>query len=383
MAEQDSEKTEEPTPERRRKAREEGQFPRGKDAGNTVAGLALLVTLGALSHDGAHALGQFAVRCLSEPYELLRGDPSALGHAVYAALITIVMPLACAAALGAVAIGVAEAGFHLNLELLSPNWDRLDPLPRLRQMVMFQEMAVDIALQVARVLVVTTVAVLSMKSALPRLMHLERADLGGGAYEIALALFRLALWCSFALGALALIDFLKAFRQHEQSIRMSRQELKDEMKQQEGDHRIKQRQRARAREAAKRGLAKAIAQSDFVIANPTHISVALRYRIIEGAPVVTAKGYDEVALYMRKLAKEHDIPVIENRPLARALAKRVRQGRPVPVDLYAAVAEILAFVYRLKGRTLEVSRNAARRGQRPLQAPRRAPPGPRRPGPSP
>jgi flagellar biosynthetic protein FlhB len=222
-----------------------------------------------------------------------------------------------------------------------------------------------------------------MKSALPRLMHLERADLGGGAYEIALALFRLALWCSFALGTLALIDFLKAFRQHEQSIRMSRQELKDEMKQQEGDHRIKQRQRARAREAAKRGLAKAIAQSDFVIANPTHISVALRYRIIEGAPIVTAKGYDEVALYIRKLAKEHNIPVIENRPLARALAKRVRQGRPVPVDLYAAVAEILAFVYRLKGRTLEVSRNAARRGKRPLQAPHRAPAAPRRPGPTP
>ena len=123
-------------------------------------------------------------------------------------------------------------------------------------------------------------------------------------------------------------------------------------------------------EAAKRGLAKAIVQSDFVIANPTHISVALRYRVAEGAPVVTAKGYDEVALYIRKLAKENDVPVIENKPLARALAKRVKPGRPVPVDLYAAVAEILAFVYRLKKRSIDsLTRQAAPRRARRAAAP--------------
>jgi flagellar biosynthesis protein FlhB len=91
---------------------------------------------------------------------------------------------------------------------------------------------------------------------------------------------------------------------------------------------------------------------------------------MEGAPVVTAKGYDEVALYIRKLAKENNIPVIENRPLARALAKRVRPGKPVPVDLYAAVAEILAFVYRLKGKSLGSSKAAPAR--RPAPAPRGA-----------
>jgi flagellar biosynthetic protein FlhB len=110
----------------------------------------------------------------------------------------------------------------------------------------------------------------------------------------------------------------------------------------------------------RRGVAQAVKTSDFVIANPTHISVAIRYRVHEGAPMVTAKGYDEAALYIRKLAREADIPVIENRPLARALADRVKAGRPIPVDLYAAVAEVLAFVYRLKGRRLQT--NAAPRG---------------------
>jgi flagellar biosynthetic protein FlhB len=288
------------------------------------------------------------------------------------------VPLAAAAALGAIAIGVSEAGFHPNLQLVAPNWERLDPLPKLRQMFALQDMAIDITLQLSRVLVVALVAYLSMKSELPRLMHLERAELARGAYDVAVAVFRLSLWSSLALGTLALVDFLNSFRKHEQSIKMSRQELKDEMKQQEGDHRIKQRQRARAREAAKRGLARAIAASDFVIANPTHISVALRYRIGEGAPVVTAKGYDEVALYIRKLAKDQNIPVIVNRPLARALAKRVRQGRPVPVDLYAAVAEILAFVYRLKGRSLDASGGAKQRRAPPAARP--AAKAPRRPG---
>jgi flagellar biosynthesis protein FlhB len=369
VAESDSERTEEPTPERRRKAREEGQFPRAKDAGNIVASVLVMLTLAGLSDSITRDLSRFATRCFSQPYELLRGDPSALFHNVAGVFALIVLPVAAAAALGGLALGVAEAGYHPNMELVAPKWNRLDPLPKLKQMFMLQETAVDVVLQLARVVIVGVVAYNSVSDAFPRLMQLGRADVKSAAAEVVTALFQLAIWSSLALAALALVDYLKSYRKHEQSIRMSRPELKEEVKQQEGDHRIKHRQRARAREQLKRGLAKAVAGSDFVVANPTHISVALRYRVHEGAPLVTSKGYDEVALYIKKLAKEHDIPVIENKPLARALAKRVRPGKPVPVDLYAAVAEILAFVYRLKKRSLEsLTREAA-------AAPRRRPPG--------
>jgi flagellar biosynthesis protein FlhB len=374
VSESDSERTEEPTPERRRKAREEGQFARAKDAGNTVATILVLCTLAALGDDIVKLLGDFAARCFGEPYDLIRGDPKALLHVIASTVATIVIPVACAAALGGLALGIAEAGFHPNLDLAAPKWNRLDPLPKLKQMFMLQSMAVDITLQLSRVLVVGFVAYRSIKNTFPHLMQLNRVDLPSGVLEVLSALFELALWSSLALATLALIDYLKSYRKHEQSIRMSRQELKDEMKQQEGDQRIKQRQRARAREAAKRGIRRAVESADFVIANPTHISVAIRYRVNEGAPVVTAKGYDEVALYIRRLAKDHDIPVIENRPLARALAKRVKPGRPVPVDLYAAVAEILAFVYRLKKRSISSltskarpARPAGRSGGRPAR----------------
>jgi len=375
VAGDDTERTEEPTPERRRKAREEGQFPRAKDAGNIVASVLVMLVLAGFGDGMSRELHQFTWRCLSEPYDLLRGDPTALFHTVSAVVAMLVLPVAAAAALGALALGVAEAGYHPNMDLAAPKWERLNPLPRLQQMFMLQETAIDITLQLARVVVVGVVAYNSVEDAFPRLMQLSRVGVRSAAAEIISGLYKLALWSSLALAALALLDFLKSFRKHEQSIKMSRQEVKEEMKQQEGDPRIKHRQRARAREQLKRGLAKAIASSDFIVTNPTHISVALRYRVNEGAPLVTAKGYDEVALYIRKLAKEHDVPIIENKPLARALAKRVKPGRPVPVDLYAAVAEILAFVYRLKKRSIEsLTRQAA-----PRRARRAAPPAPKAP----
>jgi flagellar biosynthetic protein FlhB len=346
-------KTEEPTPERRNKAREEGQFPRGKDAGNTVASIAVILTLVGIGEDLVEMVVTFATRCFGEPYDLVRGDPAALAHSIFSTVSLIVLPMAASAALGALALGIAEAGYHPHFELAAPKWSRLDPLPKLKQMFMPHETAMDLGIQVLRVLAVGTVAFICVRSSFPTLMRLSRVDLRGGVVEVVAAIFNLALWSSLILASLALLDYIKSHYKHEKSIKMSRQEIKDEIKQQEGDPRVRQRQRARAREVAKRSIASAVATSDFVIANPTHISVAVRYRVEEGAPLVTAKGYDEVALHIRKLAREQGIPVIENRPLARALAKRVKAGRTVPVDLYAAVAEILAFVYRLKRKSLD------------------------------
>src|SRR6476620_6739433 len=130
----ETERTEEPNPERRRKAREDGQFPRGRDAGNTLAGIAVLLVMSALGKNSVILLEKFAVHCLSEPYELVSGDPRSLFHALATTLSVLVFPCAFAAALGALAIGIAEAGFHPNMGLVAPKWDRLDPLPKLQQM---------------------------------------------------------------------------------------------------------------------------------------------------------------------------------------------------------------------------------------------------------
>lgn len=349
----DQEKTEEPTPERRKKARDDGQFARGKDAGNTVASIAVLLVLTSTGDTMMEEVRVFSVRCLARPYELIREDPAALLQGISDVLLSMVFPISASAALGALALGVSEAGFHPNFKLAAPKWSRLDPLPKLKQMFMPHEALMNVSMQLLRVFAVGAVAYLCVEGAFTRLMRLDRARVQSGAMALLDSLLTLALWSSLALASLALIDFIKSHRQHEKSIKMSMQEIKDEIKQQQGDPRVKQRQRARAREMARKGLVQAIESSDFVIANPTHISVVVRYRVAEGAPVVTAKGYDDVALYIRKLARERDVPVIENRPLARALAKQVRAGQRVPVDLYGAVAEVLAFVYRMKNKSLK------------------------------
>ena len=131
---------------------------------------------------------------------------------------------------------------------------------------------------------------------------------------------------------------------------MSLKELKDEMRQQEGDPKLKGRIRARARALAKRRMMNDVKKADVVVTNPTHVSVALRYQKADPAPIVVAKGHDEVALHIRSEARKYGIPILESRALARALDAEVNVGQAIPGAHYAAVAHVLAFVYRLRGR---------------------------------
>lgn len=353
MASDDTDKTEDPTPQRRRKAREEGQFPRAKDAGNIAGSVAAMLTLGLLRDDYLGALRNIATHCFGQPFDLVWGDARGLAVILGETLAVVTLPLAAAAALGATAWGLLEAGYQPMMSLAAPKLSRLDPLPKLKQLFLPQDALINVALQLLRVAVVVCVAVICIRDDFASLMKLSRTDLAGGTAAVGRAIVRLALWGSLALAVMAALEFIRARKKHEESIRMTRQEVKDEMKQQEGDPRVKQRQRAKARELMRRGVAQAVESSDFIIVNPTHVSVAIRYRVAEGAPLVTTKGYNELALHIRGLARKYDVPIVDNAPLARALARRVKEGRPIPIDLYGAVAEILAFVYRLKNRTLD------------------------------
>jgi flagellar biosynthetic protein FlhB len=346
----DADKTEPASPERRRKSREQGDFPRARDAGGVAAGLAVLVALATMGVPAARELSAFAVRCFSEPFDLIRGDPSALVARMAAVLSTLALPSVIAAAISATAISFVQSGFHPQVNLVMPNFARLDPLGRIRSLFVPSQALVSLAQSIARVGLVGYFVFKSLRDSIPMITHLARADLHGAVAAVAEALARLAMNSTFALALLTAIDFGWSKFSWERAHRMSKQELKDEFRQQEGDPRIKGQLRARARQRLKKSMAKAVRGADVVLANPTHVSVALRYRAQDGAPVVSAKGYDEIALHIREIARAAKIPIIENRALARALASRVRVGKAIPVDLYAAVAEVLAFVYRLKGR---------------------------------
>ncbi len=346
----DTERTEDASPERRKRARDDGQFPRSRDSGPVAGTIAVLGIIGASAGDFVATLRGFCLRCFDDPLTLMRGDTSPLAEQAAIVLVSSCVPVALAAAIAGTAVGFLEAGFHPNFDLLEVKLERLDPVSKLQQMFSPKAGLTSVALSVLRVVVVGFVAESVMEREFPALTRLARAPLGAAVWESARVVMSVAIWSTLALGLIAVIDYGVSWWKHEQSIKMSRQELKDEHHQQEGSPQIRQRQRARAREMLRRGLRKGVKEATVIVANPTHVAVALRYKQHEGAPIVTTKGYDEIAQQIKKIAKEEGIPIIENRPLARALAERVRVGRVIPADLYVAVAELLAMVYRLKNR---------------------------------
>lgn len=355
MAE-NADKTEKATAQRRSKAREQGDFPKARDAGGVAAALAVLLALGAMGPSAALELWAFSIRCFSDPLDLVGNDPSPVVIRAVAVLASLAVPGAVCAAIAAVAIGFAQAGFHPNIDLAMPKPERLlDPLGKLKEMFAPTKALFELAQSIVRVSVVGYIVYWTLKDMMPIILELMRSDVSGSLGVIKSSLTTLTIRSTGALALLAVADFIFSKIRWEKRNMMSKQELKDEYKQMEGDPRVKALQRNVARQRARRGLAKAVRSADVVVVNPTHVAVALRYRPEEGAPVLAAKGYDEVALHIRKLATEAKIPIVENRVLAQAVAAQVRVGKSIPVDLYAAVAEVLAFVYRLR----------AQRGQPP------------------
>jgi flagellar biosynthetic protein FlhB len=346
------ERTEEASPEKERKAREEGQFARSKDGGAVAASVAVLLCLLALGTSNVVQMREFALYCFGNSESLLSGSIAVLGQRLIKLILWMVIPVALAAGVAGAAIGLVESGLLFRLELVEPKWERLNPISRIGQLFSPKQGTVSIISSLLRVAVVGFVTFTVVKDSFPALIKLARADLSAGVITVLGVALRLTVWSILALVVLSGLDYGQSYFRIKKELMMTREELKEEFKQQEGDPKIRARQRARAREMLKRGIAKEVKRSDVVIANPTHICVALRYRPAEGAPVVTAKGYDEVAFYIRKIAEDNGIVVVENKPLARALAETTKVGRTIPLELFQAVAQVLAFVYRLRGRTI-------------------------------
>jgi flagellar biosynthetic protein FlhB len=343
-------KTEEASPRRREQLREEGKVPRSADVGAAavlaVASAALWVSAGRTAED----VLAFARRAL-------RMEDA---HAPLEALSALVpvgaratLPIAGAAAAAALVAGLVQTRGLFSLALLAPKSERLDPLQQLQNVLPSKQSAIETLKSLAKIAAVGVVAWQVVEGALPTFLGLARVSLGAATGEISGTLTKLlvhAVLCFVALGA---IDGWLAWKRFEDDAKMSKQELKDEYKQEEGDPQLKARVRARMREASKRRGVADVKNATVLVVNPTHYAAALRYRAGQDAvPVVLAKGVDQVALAMRAEARKHGVPVIEHRPLARALCGLGKAGKPIPAELYAGVAEIIAHVARLRGGVL-------------------------------
>jgi flagellar biosynthetic protein FlhB len=347
MSDQDaSNKTEKPTPEKRKKARKKGQFARSKHAGAVASTVGVLLALGLVGPYMLEHLSIFTSWCFRDTVAVAGSGEAYRKTSILLAILAA--PPALGAALFSTVAGFAQAGWRPTASLVNPEFSRINPLTKLKSMFAGGEGLIELALSLARLGAVGVVAYVTLADAFPVISRLAGSGLNQALEELLDTTVTLVLRATVALAVLAAVDYVQNYIRTERKLRMSRKELKDEMKQQEGDPVVRGRLRQRMREMSRQAVIAQVGASDVVVTNPTHVAVALRYTEDQPAPIVVALGYDEVALFMRRVARETGVPIVENRVLARAIAARARPGQFIPIDLYAAVAEVLAFVYALR-----------------------------------
>jgi len=343
-------RTEQPTEKRLREARERGDVPRSRELGNVAvlgaASIALLST-------GAH----IASTARTWLHDALVIDPAMVGQhdrmLAHAGRLVVDLLLPFAPVIGvtllACLIGPAVMGsLRISGQALQPDFKRLSPLAGLSRMY-GRDSLVELFKSLLRVALVGGVGAWVVRGALPQLASMSRMDLdvaiATGMHTLLGALLAMAM----AMGLLAAIDVPWQRFRHRSRLKMTKQELRDELKQTEGNPEIKARVRQVARQMAQRRMMEAVPTADVVITNPTHYAVALKYEAgRQRAPRVVAKGADEIALAIRDVAGKHRVTVVEAPPLARALYRHGQIDREIPVNLYAAVAQVLSYVYQLK-----------------------------------
>jgi flagellar biosynthetic protein FlhB len=253
----------------------------------------------------------------------------------------------------AVLSNVLQFGFLFSPALLKPKFAKLNPLPGFQRVFFSTQTLVQFAKQALKLTIVLVLCWLGIKDNLTTLYALAHYSPHDMLVTVEGIIYWVALKIGMMLLLLGLLDYVWERKRLEDSLKMTKTEVKDEHKQSEGNPEAKAALRQRARAMARRRMMAAIPKATVVVTNPTHFAVALEWdELTMEAPVLTAKGADLIAKRIRELAEEHAIPVVENAPLARTLYAKVELDSPVPADLYAAVAQVVAFVYKLKNRTI-------------------------------
>jgi flagellar biosynthetic protein FlhB len=347
---EDVERTEQPTPKRRGEARRQGQIALSQEAFIAANLLAVTVALGMIGRQ-ALLVGLGATRALWTPRADLDIEAAMQLLAIAArATMIIVAPVLAAAALAAIAIGELQTRGNLATQRLSPSWARLSPAANFNRLFKRQA-AIELPKSLLKIALVGSVIWMSVRSSVDDYLGLLYLPLFEIArFQIGTILHAFLVGCS-VLVVIAAIDYAYQYWQTERALRMTKTEIKEERKQSEGDPLIRSRMRSLQFERARNRMMRAVPSADVVVTNPEHISMALKYeRNSMAAPRVVARGAGWIALRIREIARESGVPIVENRPLARALYRSVRVGDFVPERLYKAVAEVLAYVYRLHPR---------------------------------
>jgi len=346
----DQEKTEEPSEKKLRESREKGEVPRSRDLSGAIvvlAGVAALMNGGQSAF--LHARRIFALG-LGYSREALFSDalPGRTLHAAVHEALNLFAPVAMATMLATLAAPLLLGGLNFSAQALQPKFDRLDPIKGLGRIFAMRGL-IELGKALLKLLFIGAVLGLLLRHWQDELQATGRGSVVAGIAQSIGLLGRSALWFGSMLALIGGIDALYQKFDHAKTLRMTKQEIRDEMKESEGNPELKGRIRQVQQAQSRRRMMEELPKADVVVVNPTHFAVALRYDDGHmGAPRVIAKGVDVLAQQIRLVAGSHRIPMVESPPLARALYATTELGREIPATLYVAVAQVLAYVYQLK-----------------------------------
>ncbi|MCM1252225.1 MAG: flagellar biosynthesis protein FlhB [Clostridium sp.] len=352
------EKTEEPTSKKLEDARKEGQVAKSKEIANAVELFALFVVLRLWTgYLGSSFVGMFQNIYTQIPEYIKLYDgylPDATFHAVFirvmVRLLLMIGPVLILGFLVAFICDVAQVKWKPTGKPLQPKFSKLNPINGFKRIFSLNSL-MELVKAIAKIAVIVYAVYSYLRKNAPSIYLMYDLPLNQAIAEIGSLVVNLGFRISLFYMLIAIMDYVYQKVKFKNDMKMTKQEVKDEYKNQEGDPQIKSRQRQRMQEASRRRMMQQLPEADVVITNPTHYAVAIKYDPeVYDAPYVVAKGADYLAQKIKDVAKENHIEIVENKPLARMLYANVDIGGIVPPELYQAVAEVLAFVYHLQGK---------------------------------
>jgi len=349
MSEQRGDKTEKATPRRLEEAWKKGQFARSPEVQTVFVLFGGMLALLFAGQETWRNLGLAMAGTLGHLHDLpVKTDGmQRLFTDFFRLMGACVWPVLAATAIGGLLAGGIQSRFHTSSEALELNWDRVNPVNGFKRVFSWRS-ALPTGIAFFKFVVVITLSWNVVQGILFDPIFYTSVDVSRIAQFLADSSFKIVMRVGFALMVLAAVDYGYQLWRTNEDLKMSKEEVKEEAKGQEGDPQMKARQRRRRQTTSKRQMLAEVPKADVIITNPTHLAIALRYdRKSMAAPRIVAKGSRLNALRIREIAASHQIPIIENKPLARIMFKYGKVGGEIPAQLYVAVAEILAYVYRI------------------------------------
>tara|TARA_R110000868_G_scaffold4155_8_gene25272 strand:- start:19817 stop:20899 length:1083 start_codon:yes stop_codon:yes gene_type:complete len=347
-----SQKTEEPTQKKLDDSRKKGQVPSSREVNNWFMILAGTIIVAMIAPSMSTDIKGVLLKFLAAPHAIPVEAGSLvdiLGQTATEIGFIMVIPILLLL-VAAFSSTMVQNGLVVAVDRIQPKLERASPMAGAKRLFSLKSV-VEFLKGVAKITIVGAIATMLMLPSFEGLDQIVRMEIGGAANLLHALVSKLLFGVLAVVTIIAAIDFLYQRFEHMKQMRMSRQEIKDEYKQTEGDPVIKQRLRQVRQERARQRTMAAVPDASVIITNPTHFAVALKYELDDmEAPVLIAKGQDFLALKIREVAEEHDIPIVENPPVARALYANVEVDQEIPQEHFKAVAEIIGYVFRLKGK---------------------------------